>query len=225
MTGSVMDDIVLIDKVIGVGEIAISDVRAIDPAPEELAKLVSLAMLGGMVGGKAGVVHFHVGPGKLKLGLLHNLLDAHEIAPGRLSPTHCNRTPGLLADAVRLARRGVYVDIDTTEENLGQWFPRYWEQEAPADRLTVSSDAHALGDTLKLFEQFVASVHDFGLAVDQILPCFTSNTAAALKLAQKGRLAEGHDADVLVLRKGTLEIVHLFARGRHLVKDGRVQAD
>jgi len=28
-----------------------------------------------------------------------------------------------------------------------------------------------------------------------------------------------------VLRKGTLEIVHLFARGRHLVKDGRVQAD
>jgi imidazolonepropionase-like amidohydrolase len=41
-------------------------------------------------------------------------------------------------------------------------------------------------------------------------------------LAGKGRLAVDHAADVLILRRDTLEIVHLFARGKQFIKDGRL---
>jgi alpha-D-ribose 1-methylphosphonate 5-triphosphate diphosphatase PhnM len=39
-----------------------------------------------------------------------------------------------------------------------------------------------------------------------LLPVVTSNTACVLKLGDKGELAEGESADVLVLRRGSLEI-------------------
>lgn len=37
----------------------------------------------------------------------------------------------------------------------------------------------------------------------------------------KGSLAPGKDADVLILRQDTLEIVHFFARGRHLIRNSQ----
>lgn len=55
-----------------------------------------------------------------------------------------------------------------------------------------------------------------------MLPLVTSNTAAALKLDAKGTLAAGCDADVLVMRRDTLEIVHVIARGQRMVDDGRL---
>jgi beta-aspartyl-dipeptidase (metallo-type) len=222
LTGSVMDDLVLIDKAIGLGEIAISDTRSVEPTLDELARFVSLTVLGGMVGGKAGVVHFHVGPGKARLSLLNDLLDKHEIAPQTLYPTHCNRTQALLDDAIAFAKRGAYVDIDTTEENLADGLRYYRDHGGPLDRLTVSSDAHAIGNTLKLYEQFTVSVRDHKLALDWVLPLFTRNTAAVLKLPAKGALRAQQDADVLVLRKDSLDLVRVFARGRQMLKDGQV---
>ena len=62
LTGTVVDDVVLIDKVIGVGEVAISDRRSFQPTVEALAELVSHSHVGGLLSGKAGVTHFHVGP-------------------------------------------------------------------------------------------------------------------------------------------------------------------
>jgi beta-aspartyl-dipeptidase (metallo-type) len=63
----------------------------------------------------------------------------------------------------------------------------------------------------------VDAVRNHGLAIEEILPCFTLNTATVLKLPQKGRLKAGADADVLVLRKDTLEIEHLFAMGKKMI--------
>jgi beta-aspartyl-dipeptidase (metallo-type) len=60
------------------------------------------------------------------------------------------------------------------------------------------------------------------MSLDHVSPLFTSNVATVLKLTKKGHLQAGSDADVLVLRKNTLEIVHLFARGRQLIKDGQL---
>jgi beta-aspartyl-dipeptidase (metallo-type) len=39
VTGSIMDDVILLDKVIGCGEIAISDHRSSQPTKEEFAKI------------------------------------------------------------------------------------------------------------------------------------------------------------------------------------------
>lgn len=222
ITQTVMDDLVLIDKVIGVGEVAISDYRSLEPTVHELARLVSDAILGGMVGGKAGVTHFHTGPGRAYLRILHKLLEEHEIPAKYLYPTHINRSKELLDDAIALANRGAFVDIDTTEEGLGKWLIYYMGKGGPRTHLTISSDAHAIGGTLRLYEEFVGSVHNYKLSVEDILPFFTLNTATVLKLENKGRLKEGGDADILIMKKDSLDIEHVIARGRHLVRDGRV---
>ncbi len=49
ITSNVKDDVILIDKVIGAGEIAISDSRSGQPSLHELAKLVAEARVGGYV--------------------------------------------------------------------------------------------------------------------------------------------------------------------------------
>jgi beta-aspartyl-dipeptidase (metallo-type) len=54
-----------------------------------------------------------------------------------------------------------------------------------------------------------------------VLPVVTTNTARVLRLPDKGRLAAGADADVLVLEAGTLELLEVVAGGRRLLRDGR----
>jgi beta-aspartyl-dipeptidase (metallo-type) len=223
MTGSVMDDIVTIDKIIGTGEVAISDYRWVDPQLDALAHVVTETMVAGKIAGKAGVTHFHTGEGKRRLGLLHELLDNYDVRPECLYPTHVNRNEELLEDAIRLAKRGAFVDMDTIDENTSKWLRFYHEHEGPLDRLTASSDAHTpSGSNRKLYEQFVACVQETDLGLSQVLPIFTSNTAAALKLKRKGSLAVDNDADVVILDKDTLEIRHLFTMGRHVIADGEL---
>jgi imidazolonepropionase-like amidohydrolase len=123
--------------------------------------------------------------------------------------------------AIALARRGSFVDMDTVEEDVAARLPYYLAQGGPADRITISSDAHTpSGSTQKLYEQFVACVREAKLPLETVLACVTSNAAAVLKLGAKGNLAPGKDADVLILKQDSLEIVHLFARGRHVIRDG-----
>jgi beta-aspartyl-dipeptidase (metallo-type) len=55
-----------------------------------------------------------------------------------------------------------------------------------------------------------------------VLRLATSNTADVLKLHGKGKLCEDADADVLVLRKDTLEVRDVVARGRRMVADGKL---
>jgi len=68
--------------VIGAGEIAIADARSTEPSVPELARLVRDAYAGGLLSGKAGVTHFHVGNGNARMSQLRTLLDDYEIAPG-----------------------------------------------------------------------------------------------------------------------------------------------
>jgi beta-aspartyl-dipeptidase (metallo-type) len=222
LTGSVEGDLVLIDCVLGVGEFAISDVRSSQPDVGELARLVASAYVGGRLSGKAGVTHFHAGPGRGLLRPLHALLDAHDIAPEAVYVTHINRSEALMDDAIALSKRGCFVDLDTVDERLGPWLRYYREHGGVFERLTVSSDSHTPGaHPGRLREELAAVVREEGLALGEVLPLFTSHPAAALKLHRKGRLEEGRDADVVVLEERTLEVVHVFARGRPLLRDGR----
>ena len=103
-TGSGRDDVVVIDKVIGVGEIAIADYRSSKPSVAELGRIVSDSLVGGTMSGKAGVTHFHTGAGKEKVGIFHKLLDEYsELPPHVLHATHITRSTDLIKDAVRVA--------------------------------------------------------------------------------------------------------------------------
>jgi beta-aspartyl-dipeptidase (metallo-type) len=221
ITGSLRDDLIYIDEVIGAGEIAISDHRATEPTIDELAKLVSDGHVGGMLGRKSGVTHFHVGDHPQRLSPLRALVENYAVEPEWLYPTHVERTRELMREAAAFTRLGAYVDIDTIEEDLPEQLRRFIGDDGDLNRLTVSSDA-AISSPRTLYDQIRACVMDHGFALERVLSLVTANTARVLKLDRKGRLEQGLDADALVLRRNTLEITHVFAMGKPLVRGGEL---
>lgn len=219
MMQSVREDVMFIEEVIGAGEIAISDLRAMDPDPHLLAKIATDCYVGGKLSRKAGLTHFHVGEADTRLAPLRALLENHRVEPEWLYATHVQRNKKLLEQAVTLAKKGMAVDFDTVEEDLQKWLPVYLESGGPPDRLTLSSDA-GVNSPRVLYEQVCRCVLHGGHPLEQVLPLVTRNTAGILKLAEKGTLEKGKMGDVLILRRDSLEVVHVLSRGRFVVRDG-----
>ncbi|HVF91923.1 MAG TPA: amidohydrolase family protein [Blastocatellia bacterium] len=220
ITDSVRNDIMYIAEVIGAGEIAISDERSTDPGPRELARLVKDAYVGGMLSNKAGVTHFHVGDKEERLTPLKTLLEDFGVEPGLLYPTHVERGEALMREAVDMSKRGMFVDIDTVEEDLPKWLRFYLDNGGDPKRLTVSSDA-SITSPHNLFGQVRECIIEHGFAIEQVLPLATQNTAEVLKLDSKGRLEVGKDADVLVLTRKEFGIKDVIVRGKQMVEGGR----
>jgi beta-aspartyl-dipeptidase (metallo-type) len=222
LTGTVRTDLLFVEEVIGAGEIAVSDRRSTQPSPAELARVVRQAYVGGILSGKAGVTHFHVGEERSALAPLRALLSDYEIDPALLYPTHVERSEALMEEAIGLTKAGVTVDIDTVERDLPRWVQFYFDHGGHPDRLTASSDA-AINSPGTLLEQVRSCVVEHRLPLERVLPLVTSNTAKVLHLPDRGRLEDGAQADLLVLRKGSLELVHVMARGRLLLRAGRLE--
>lgn len=222
LTGSVRDDLLIVKEVIGVGEIAISDERAVQPDLRDLAKLVIDAMVGGRLSGKAGVTHFHTGSRREGLAPLRALLKEHEVDPKLLYPSHVHRTDPLLKEAAALSKEGSFVDMDAAQENLAQKVREFLEMGGKADRLTLSSDGDS-NTPANLFLRWRQCVLEEKIPLEQALPLVTRNAAEVLHLSSKGRLEAGSDADLVVLREGSLEVVHVIAKGKVLVRDGEIQ--
>lgn len=242
LTGSVRSDITFVDPILGVGEIAISDHRSSQPTFDELARLAADCHVSGMMSGKAGVLHLHLGDGARGLELVRRALDETELPARVFHPTHVNRKKKLFAEALELARRGVTIDVtafpvdpnDPAEDAISaaDAIIEYLESGAPRDRLTCSSDGGgclpsydadhrivamdvgrpaALADTLK-------ELLDRGVALEDVLPIFTTNVAGLLRLPGKGRIAVGKGADLVVL-DATHRIRDVMARGRFHVRN------
>ena len=218
---SVREDMMFIEEVIGAGEIAIADVRATEPSIRELAKLITDTRMGGMLSKKAGLTHFHVGPGKRRMKCLEDLLDCDqfEIDPAWLYPTHVERSEALMRDAIALTKRGSHIDIDVQEEDLSRWLGFYLDHDGDLTKLTVSSDASKKGPAT-LFDQIRRCARGHRLPLERLLALVTRNTADVLQLHQKGRLEVGAEGDILVLEKDEFTLVHLLARGKHMIEDG-----
>ena len=236
ITGSVKDDVILIDKVIGAGEIAISDSRSAQPSAHEVAKLAAESRVGGLLSKKAGVTHFHVGIGKERLAFLRALLEDYEIPPANIYATHITRSEQLVDEAIELSNRGAYVDI-TADDDTAYWISYFKANGGNFKNLTVSSDGNGslpvfdengemtgfgVATQEKLFKQVAESVKEHGVNLSEALSLVTSNTARALRLNHKGAIKKDFDADVLVLDKKTLDIKHVFAKGQHMLEDGEV---
>jgi beta-aspartyl-dipeptidase (metallo-type) len=221
LTGSVRRDILLIEEVIGAGETAIADYRSTAPTTSELARLVKDAQVGGMLTGKCGVTHFHVGEEPRRLRDLRTLLDEEAIQPDWIYPTHVERNEDLMREAVSLTRRGVTVDIDVVERDLGRWLKFFLAEGGDPAFLTASSDA-AITSPGTLTSQIRSCILEEGLPMDIVKALVTTNPARILRLTSKARIEPGADADLVLLDAQTLEVRHVIAKGRRLLSDGQL---
>lgn len=239
LTGTVRSDIVHIEELIGVGELAISDHRSSQPTLQEVLRLASEAHVAGLMTGKAGVVHFHVGDGPRGLELIRQALKVSELPPRVFYPTHVNRRTALFEEACDLARLGCSIDITAfpVEEEEDAYSAeeallRYLNTDCPVEGVTISSDG---GGCLPVFDEqgnpvgldyarasslseTLGSLIEQGSNLGEVLPAFTSNVARILRLSNKGAIAPGMDADLVVLGEDHLP-EHVMARGLWHVKN------
>jgi beta-aspartyl-dipeptidase (metallo-type) len=221
ITESIRDDIMFIEEVIGAGEVAISDARSTDPTVHELARLTNDAYVGGKLSRKCGVTQFHVGESDNGLKLLRQLLDEFQTPPESLYATHTQRNEKLLREAIELADRDCFVDIDVAAEDLMKWLTFYFHNGGDGKQVTISSDA-SLTSPSNILEQLRECTKSRELPLQRVLPLLTSNTARVLKMKNKGKLEAGMAADVVVLDRDSLQLREVIARGRRKVKAGKV---
>ena len=220
LTGSVRSDMVHIEPILGVGELAISDHRSSQPTFAELARIAGDAHVAGLMTGKAGIVHFHLGDGDRGMDLINQLLAETEIPARVLNPTHCNRNKALFEQACELSHLGCYVDVTAFPVADGEdaytaadAYKHYQAKGCPMSQLTVSSDG---GGCLPHFDQRGELLHmdfgrnialsetlkellDGGENITDVVPVLSQNVAQLLRLHHKGQIKVGNDADLVVL--------------------------
>lgn len=245
ITGSIARDLALIDEVIGAGEIALSDHRSSCPTTAELIKLAEEARVGGMLGGKAGIVNIHMGDAKNPFQPLHDAVSQSELTYRQFFPTHCNRNDYIFEDAKKYGKEG-YIDITASSY---PYFPEYEVKPSksivellaagvPLENITMTSDANGSlplfdenGELLKLemgqpksiFNELIDTHIKEGLPLEQALTVVTSNVARILKLKRKGKIQVGADSDLLFINND-FQIVHIIARGKFLLREGVARA-
>lgn len=246
LTGTIEGDLLFIDKVIGVGEVAVSDHRSSQPTFEDFAALAGRARRGGILSGKAGIVNVHMGDGPRGLDLLRRVLAETEIPPTQFLPTHCNRNPALFSECTAYARGGGFVDFTTStipafqeqgEVKCSTGLRRMLEAGVDPGHVTFTSDGQGslprfdgegcicgagVGRVSSLWEEVRHAVLAEKVPLGLALRVVTSNPAGLLKLRGKGRLAPGMDADLVLLDPADLSIHTVIGGGRVLMRAGEI---
>lgn len=243
LTGSVRRDMIFIDKVIG-AKTAVSDRRSSQPSRSDIEKLLAQAYTGGLVSGKRGYTHFHMGVGRRRLDMLADIIRETEIPPYLIIPTHVNRDEALFVQAMELAKMGAVIDITsgiapeygfegTIKPSVA--IRRCLENGVDIRNVTMSSDANgsmavydAEGRFVGLCVTTVETMHkEFrDLALTKEMPLetalrpVTSSPAAAIGMyPAKGCVREGSDADLIIMDKD-LSILKVFAMGKLAADSG-----
>ena len=241
ITGSVKRDIALIEEVVGV-KLAISDHRASQVSCEELARLASEARVGGMHGGKPGLVHVHVGRGAKALTPIFEVVERTDIPIGQFLPTHVASTSRKLEQAIEFAKMGGCIDLTAhsipsqREMGIGEIVGKILRSGVELGNVTMSSDARgsmprfdeqgrlvgsAVCKASALLKTLRALIESGTVPLADALTLVTTNPAERLGIAdRKGRIAEGKDAD-LVLLDDALDVKQVFARGNRMVDAGK----
>ena len=242
--GDVGKDIALIDEIIGVGEIAISDHRSSWPSVQELRRIAAHARVGGMLGAKSGILNLHMGDAKNPFQPIEEVVKNSEISYKQFLPTHCNRNHSIFQDAKTYAKKA-YVDLTTSS------YPFFSDVEikpslalkellnsgVPEEHITFTSDANGSlpsfnneGELVKLeigkpdsiLNEIRDAVFIEKLPITQVLKVATSNVAKILKLKNKGNLKLNFDADLLLLNKN-FELEFVIANGNLLMDKTKVK--
>ncbi|PIY31801.1 MAG: beta-aspartyl-peptidase [Candidatus Infernicultor aquiphilus] len=246
ITESILSDLILIDKVIGL-KIALSDHRASHPTVDEFIKVTSEARAGGILAGKAGVVHIHMGGEKQGLNCLFDIIRNTEIPIEQFAPTHLNKKDEeLFRQVVEFGKIGGYIDLTagvSGEEKSshsikpGKAIKELMKNGISIEKITISSDGNgslpkfnekkefvgmSIASVSSLHQEFINMVKEEKFSIKEAIHVTSTNIAKHLKLDKKGEIRVGKDADIIALDKDTLKIKHVIARGKVLMEDEEV---
>lgn len=246
MTDSIKGDLLLVEEVIGVGELALSDHRSSQATVEQFINTVAQTRVGGLLSGKAGIVNVHFGGGARKLEYLFKMIEQSEIPSTQISPTHMSRTKELLEAGVEWAKVGGFIDLTTSSDPdhleegellASQGLKYLLNKGVPIDNITFTSDGNGsmpmfdeegkligLGicSVSTLFDEVRKSVLIEEISLEDALKTITSNPAKVLKLKDKGRIEVNKDADIVLLDKEDLKIDTVIALGKKMVENKNV---
>ena len=244
VTGSIVKDIMMIEEVLGVGEIAISDHRSSQPSFDAFAKVCADSRLGGVLSGKAGIINVHLGDSPRCMDLIERVIEETEIPATQFLPTHVNRNAMLFEKAIEYAKKGGAVDF-TGNEDIDYWeticdevrvstgIKRMLDAGVDSDLITISSDGQGslpiykdgqfmgmgVGQSSCLLKEVKECIERENIPLEIAIKPITSNPAKILKLENKGRIAEGMDADFCVMTQD-LDIDMVIAKGQVMVEKG-----
>ena len=236
LMNSLQEDMIYIDSVIGC-KIAISDIRSSYPSALELLRLLRNVRVGGMLSGKKGILHLHLGALSSKMDLLFEIIENYEFPIEHISPTHVGRTKDLFDQAITFAKMGGMIDITTGASKYTDPYKSVLyalDNNVSIDNMTFSSDGNAGLDKLdknnnlvgfksapfdKNFEE-VINLHKFGgIPIEDALKLITSNPAKNLGLKNKGQVKVNSDADLCFLNSD-LELHTVIANGKFMMQEG-----
>ena len=239
LTDSITKDIMMIQEIIGTGEIAISDHRSSQPTFEEFARVAADTRLGGVLSGKAGIINVHLGDGARCMDLIDRVIEETEIPASQFLPTHVNRNEMLFCKAIDYALKGGAVDF-TGNEDIDYWeticdevrvckgIKRMLNAGVNPNRITISSDGQGslpiynkngefqgmgVGQSSCLLKEVKECVSMENIPLEIALSTITSNPANILHLNKKGHIQEGFDADLCILDQN-LNLVQVIAKGK-----------
>lgn len=244
ITGEIMKDIMVVDKTIGIGEVAISDHRSSQPTFDEFIRAVADARVGGMLSGKAGIVNIHLGDGQRKIDFLKRAVAETEIPITQFLPTHINRSPELFEECVSYAKNGGYIDFTGSEDpdfweetdgevRFSKGLKRLLEEGIDQDNFTLSSDGQGsmpifndkkeyigigIGKSTSLTIAIKECIFRESIPLEIALRAVTCNPAKILKFKNKGKIEASMDADICLLDEN-LDIDTVIAKGKIMVQD------
>ncbi|HNX84665.1 MAG: beta-aspartyl-peptidase [Bacteroidales bacterium] len=240
LLGDVGRDIALIEEVIGIGEIAISDHRSSCPSTAELIRLVEHARVGGMLGGKAGIANMHMGDARDPFRPIYDAVENSELKLTQFFPTHCNRNPYIFEDAKAYGKKG-YVDLTASsypydpenEIKPSKAIVELLSAGVPLEHITLTSDGNGslpnfdregrlismdMGLPKSIMSVMIDTVTEENLPLETAVAVVTSNVASILRLRDKGRIEPGKDADIVILDKD-YAISDLISRGQMMTRN------
>jgi beta-aspartyl-dipeptidase (metallo-type) len=236
ITGSIMDDMIFIDKVIGC-KLAISDERSSYPDTKEILRHLRDIHVGGLISGKGGVLHIHLGGLSTKMDILFELVKDFEFPIRHISPTHVGRSKDLFDQAIDFAKLGGIIDLTTgASKYTDPWKSVMYALECGVsiDNLSFSSDGHAglvkkneLGQVIGVtkapiyqnLEQVRALVKEGNMPITDAIKPVTTTPARNLSLKNKGRIKVGADAD-LCFFSDDFELTDVWAKGQNMMRNG-----
>lgn len=242
-SGSISKDIMFIEKIVGAGEIAVSDHRSSCPTVEELEKIVSEVRVAAMLAGKKGVVNIHIGDEPEILEKIRFIVSKCQAYKKHFHPTHMNRSHEVFAEGLEYLKMGGSIDFttSTTPLFLEEGEVACWEgimkiinEGLDTSKVTFSSDGQGslpvfdksgkmtgleIGRVTSLYGA-VSECIKKGVAIDKAVSLITANPAEIYGLKGKGAIKEGYDADVVLSDKNTLFLDTVIAGGKILKLNG-----